>query len=90
MYPPEQLHRLPDGRTRLKAHDVRHLAVCKCGELADKRAAIERDGNHWHPSCLYREIGLDGMMALPSDQRRRVCISDMPADDMRKFIDVPL
>lgn len=90
MYPPQTLHRLPNGRTTLKAHDVRHLSVCRCGELTDRRTSIEHDGKHWHPSCLYREIGFEGMAALPASSRERVCISDMPADDMRKFIELPI
>lgn len=88
---PETRHRLPGGRTKLKAHDVRHLtqcASCKC--LADKRTAILYRGATWHAQCLYERKGLDFMIALPSSERAKVCISDIPADDMRKFIDNPL
>jgi len=88
---PDARYRLPEGRTKLKCHDVRHLSQCpSCKALADRRMTIAYLGETWHPQCLYEHKGLDFMLSLPSADRARVCISDMPADDMRKFMDKPL
>ena len=82
----EQQYRLPERRA-MRAHDVRHLTQCaECGGLADKRAAINDTGEWLHPACLYRRAGLPGMLALVPLSRAKVCMSDMPASDMRVFI----
>lgn len=88
---PETLYRLPGGRTKIKAHDVRQITQCpSCKCLGDRRMTISWRGETWHPQCLYEHKGLSFMLSLPSADRAKVCISDMPADDMRKFIEMPL
>jgi hypothetical protein len=88
---PDTLYRLPEGRTKLKCHDVRHLTQCpSCKCLGDRRMTIKYRREMWHPQCLYEHKGIDFMLGLPSADRAKVCISDMPANDMRKFIDKPL
>jgi hypothetical protein len=77
------LHRLPDGRTKLSAHDVRRLCACKeCNGLADDRDTVRE----MHPKCFYEKFGESGVLALPSSDRGRFSLSDIPVALMKKLV----
>lgn len=77
------LYRLPEGRTKLKAHDVRHLATCEhCGGLADDRETV-RD---LHPKCFYELEGVAGVMALSFDDKDKFALGDIPGYLMKRLV----
>jgi hypothetical protein len=93
----EQLHRLPDGRTNLKAHDIRHLGLCAiCGGIADQRTSISyraaydyeaQDPNAmWHPKCTFEHFGEKFVLDLPESEQNKFCLSDVPVSTMKKII----
>jgi hypothetical protein len=78
------LYRLPDGRTKLKAHDIRHLCVCAhCDGMADDRETV-RD---LHPRCFYEMEGNAGVLALCSDDRDKFALGDIPVELMKRLLD---
>ena len=97
----DDLYRLPDGRDKLKAHDVRFLRTCAiCGGLADERAAISvkvaygnkdfvrdlKDG-FWHPRCCFEHFGAKFVAELPATEQAKFCLSDIPASLMRELVE---
>lgn len=85
-------YRLPDGRTRMTSHDVRHLRTCgECGELGDDRAMIHcmiwGVGETYHDDCAVKKLG-DYVLKLPIDELNKISIGAAGADLMRKIIDV--
>jgi hypothetical protein len=85
-------YRLPDGRTKLKAHDVRHLCTCtKCGGLADDRATVSPTtypNIEWrgHPECFYKAFGAVGVERLDREQQNKFALGDIPASLMKKLV----
>jgi len=87
-------YRLPDGRTKLKAHDVRHLCTCtKCGGLADDRETVSptyAPNISWqgHPSCFYEVFGPTAILErLTHEQQNKFTLGDIPASLMRKLLE---
>lgn len=91
-------HRLPDGRTKIKAHDIRHLGLCAiCGGIADKRAAVTYEVAHgypaqdpnamWHPKCTYEHFGEKFVLDLPDSEQNKFCLSDIPASVMKNIME---
>ncbi len=79
------LYRLPDGRTKLKAHDVRHLQTCKvCGGMADDRETVFET----HPKCYYEEHGCRAVITLDEDDRNKFALGDIPAYLMKKLLSI--
>jgi hypothetical protein len=77
------LYRLPDGRTTLKAHDVRHLCTCKvCGGMADNRETVFET----HPKCYYEEHGRRAVLSLDVEDRNKFSLSDIPVALMKELI----
>lgn len=76
-------HRLPDGRERLLAHDVRHLCECRvCGGLADDREVV----GGAHPGCFYRAEGRLAVLALGDEDLAKFRLSDISADLMKAIV----
>lgn len=73
----------------MKAHDVRHLCMCKvCGDLADDRVAIDTKVGALHGACAFNVMGIDGLLALPDAEIRKLTISDVcGANNMIKLCD---
>jgi len=72
----------------MKAHDVRHLAICpKCGDLVDRRRSVPLYGSHYHGKCAYRLLGADALVALPPDVTSHVRLSDIPKIVMQRLLD---
>jgi hypothetical protein len=84
-------YRLPDGRTELRAHDVRHLAICHtCGEIGDNRVMIqadlfERDGP-WHDECFVKAYGPDAVLALPEKEQAKFTLKSTGVALMKKLL----
>lgn len=77
--------RLPDGRTKLKAHDIRHLQTCKvCGGLADDRATVFET----HPKCYYEEHGHRAVVTLNEEDRNKFALGDIPASLMKELLEL--
>ncbi|WP_027521722.1 hypothetical protein [Bradyrhizobium sp. Ec3.3] len=97
-------HRLPDGRERMKAHDVRHLCLCGiCGGIADQRTSISYNKafrySHipsarkepdvfWHPACCYAEFGKKFVLDMPVSEQEKFRICDAPMDVIRELIEM--
>lgn len=80
-------YRLPDGRERFLAHDVRHLTVCDaCGEIGDDRTMIRHNtlGNY-HGECAVQFLG-DEILDLPWEEREKFTIGDVGVDLMKKLL----
>lgn len=78
-------YRLPDGRTKLKAHDIRHFSTCKvCGGLADDRETVFET----HPKCYYEEHGQRAVITLEEDDRNKFALGDIPASLMRELLEL--
>src|SRR5512143_71344 len=83
-------HRLPDGRTELRAHDVRHLRACtSCGLIGDNRTMIHcmvwGVEEHFHGSCAVERLG-DHVLRLPVDERNKLTLKDTGADLMKRLL----
>lgn len=94
----QNLHRLPEGRTKLLAHDMRHLGLCAiCGGIADQRTSISYEAAYgykaedpnamWHPKCTFDYFGENFVLNLPKSEQQKFCLSDIPVETMRKLID---
>lgn len=97
-------YRLPDGRERVRAHDIRHLCLCSiCGGIADERTSISYNRAYrythlpkarkepdvfWHPACCFKELGEKFVLDLPVSEQLKFCLSDLPISSMRKLLDV--
>jgi len=89
------MHRLPNGRTKLKAHDIRHLCVCtKCGDLADDRETVSPTyapniEGQWHPACFYLTFGATAVVErLTRNQQDKFALGDIPVGVMKKLLDL--
>lgn len=93
----DELHRLPDGRTKLKAHDIRHLGLCAiCGGIADQRTSISYEAAYgykaqdpnamWHPKCTFEHFGEKFVLDLPQSEQNKFCLSDIPLKTMKKLV----
>lgn len=70
------------------AHDVRHLRLCKgCNGLLDSREAVPALGGYWHGKCALDALGADDLVALPPSATRKVRLSDVGPDVMRRLLD---
>lgn len=83
-------HRLPDGRTKLLAHDVRHLRSCTaCGELGDGRTMIRcmvwGVGEAMHGGCAVKKLG-DYVLKLPAEELDKLTLSDTGVDLMKRIL----
>ena len=77
-------YRLPDGRTKLKAHDVRHLCVCfVCGAMADDRDVVFDA----HPKCFYEKEGRIRVLNLCDDDMDKFRLGDIPLDLMKELLE---
>ncbi len=77
------LYRMPDGRTKLKAHDVRHLHTCKiCGGMADDREVV----SDAHPKCYYEEFGRQAVLSLGAEDRNKFALGDIPVSLMKELV----
>jgi hypothetical protein len=93
-------YRLPEGRTVLKAHDVRHLCTCaKCDGVADARTAVALKGKHfelfttsypsgarYHTECFVEQFGEELVLLLSREEREKFRICDVSAETMRKLV----
>jgi hypothetical protein len=84
-------YRLPDGRTRMHAHDVRHLRTCSdCGGLGDDRVMIHcmiwGVGEAYHDDCAVQKLGEYGVMKLPPEELNKITIGAAGPDLMRKIM----
>lgn len=84
-------HKLPDGRTKLTAHDVRYLCTCSaCEGLGDRRTMIHcmiwGVGEKYHDSCAVEKLG-DYVLKLPAEELDKISIGAAGADLMRKIIE---
>jgi hypothetical protein len=84
-------YKLPDGRTRMKAHDVRHLRTCSaCGELGDDRMMIHcmiwGVGEAYHDECAVQKLG-ESVLKLPLDELNKISIGAAGPDLMRKIME---
>lgn len=87
-----ELHRLPEKRTKLLAHDIRHLGICAvCGGIADQRTSISYEAEDpnamWHPKCTFDRFGEEFVLDLPKSEQNKFCLSDIPVETMKKLID---
>jgi hypothetical protein len=96
--PRNDLYRLPDGREKMLAHDVRKLATCTiCGGLADERTSISYKAAFgyaaadpracWHPRCCFEHFGADFVLKLPSDEQKKFCMSDADLGTIKRIVD---
>lgn len=84
-------YRLPDGRERITAHDVRHLRACTaCGELGDNRTMIRcmvwGIGETMHDECAVKKLG-DYVLKLPVEELNKISIGAAGSGLMRKIVD---
>ena len=81
-------YRLPGGRTKLLAHDVRHLCKCPCCDgIADDREGIQWKGQEYHPVCFYRAFGRRTTLELlPRSEQLKFRLSDVPLAVMKTLI----
>jgi hypothetical protein len=97
--PRNDLYRLPDGRERLLAHDVRKLVTCTiCGGLADERTSISYKAAFgyaaadpracWHPRCCFEHYGADFVLALPTDEQKKFSISDADLGTIKQIVEL--
>ncbi len=82
-------HEPPDLR---KAHDVRHLCVCKgCGELGDDRKLLRLDsyyhieGYYLHGDCAFRVLGAR-ILDLPTSERNKFTLGEVGVEMMRRLM----
>ncbi len=95
-------HTLPEGRSTLIAHDVRHLCKCDiCGELADDRMTIRPRGNHfgqyfpakykqnahWHPRCFVEQYSEAAIWDLAREERMKFTLGDVSFETMMRLVD---
>lgn len=97
-------YRLPDGREKVKAHDIRHLCICGiCGGIADQRASISANAAYrygpgsparsepdafWHPACCYEDKGEKFVLDLPGSEQAKFCLSDAPVSVIKQLVEL--
>jgi hypothetical protein len=58
-----------------KAHDVRHLRVCKvCGDLGDGRRMLKLPDGHYHDECIVARLTDAQVMRLPREQTQKITL----------------
>lgn len=73
----------------MKAHDVRHLVVCKaCDGIGDGRKMLRIDGGLMHDHCVVKSMTEDQVLALPADERGKITLGAAGLDLMRKLMQV--
>ncbi len=74
----------------MKAHDVRHLRVCKgCGGLGDRRRMLDlHEAGPHHDFCAVERFGADAMLELPASERRKISIGAAGTHLMRRLLDL--
>ena len=78
-------YRLPDGREKLKAHNVRHLCACKiCGGMADDRETVFET----HPKCYFEEFGGKTVLSLEAEDRGKFRLCDIPAALVKQLLEL--
>jgi hypothetical protein len=73
----------------MKAHDVRHLRVCKdCDRLGDQRRGMLQlpDGHH-HDFCLIARMTLGELLRLPVAERDKITLGAAGPALMRSLLD---
>lgn len=72
----------------MRAHDVRHLTVCKrCGCLGLKPAMIDAGRKVYHcGGCAVIVLGPNAILALPWSERQKFRISDVSPELMRALL----
>jgi len=71
----------------VSAHDVRHLKLCPhCRDIGDDRLMVKRDGKDWHGRCFSAAFGLDALLGLSDEQKRRLTLGDIGPDAMAKLL----
>jgi len=71
----------------MRAHDVRQLRVCKhCGDFGSRRLMIVSEGETLHTNCFYLTHTWQELLALPSEDRGKFRIADMPPAVMRELV----
>lgn len=69
----------------MKAHDVRHLAVCPhCDKLGDNRRMVRKDGKWYHGRCAIALVGLQAMAKLPGAGNVR--LDDIGLESMKALL----
>jgi hypothetical protein len=72
----------------MKAHDVRHLRVCKhCGHLGDGRWMPKVADEPWHDTCVVKTLTTSQILQLPASEREKITIGAAGVDLMRKLMD---
>lgn len=75
----------------MKAHDVRHLRICKgCGSLGDDREMIRAEEKDYHGDCIFKLIGIDGIMALPRGERAKFRLGEIGPEVMKRLVDAAM
>lgn len=82
---------LPEGRTRMTAHDVRHLRTCTaCDGFGDDRMMIHcmifGVGETLHDECAVQKLGESGVLKLPLEELNKISLGAAGPDLMRKIM----
>lgn len=73
----------------MKAHDVRHLRVCKaCNGLGDRRVGmLSLPDGHYHDACIVARMTHQQILRLPESERDKITLGAAGVDLMRKLMD---
>jgi hypothetical protein len=69
----------------MKAHDVRHLMVCECGDLLDDREAINTGAAVICGKCAFKALGIKGALALPKSELGKFRLDHVGPEVMMKL-----
>lgn len=65
----------------MKAHDVRHLRVCKhCGHLGDNRKMLQMKDGPWHDACVVQTLTHSQILQLPLVERDKITMGALQQD----------
>jgi hypothetical protein len=70
----------------MKSHDVRQMKVCPCRHFGHEREMIQVDGVWHHGRCAINKLGIEGFLALPTDQLRNMTLNDIGTANMKTLI----
>lgn len=72
----------------MKAHDVRHLRVCKhCDQLGDNRKMLMVEGAPMHDACVIATRSTSQILQLPKEEREKITIGAAGHTLMMKLVD---
>lgn len=73
----------------MKAHDVRHLRVCKgCAGLGDGRWMLNLPDGQYHDHCAIARNMQSAILRLPATERAKITIGAAGPDLMRKLMNM--